>query len=133
MTTTAKVRRDAKRLFRLCVVDGTLDEQRVRLATQRLLGANRRGCIALLREFQRLIKLDLAGQTAEILSAEPLPGDFRLRIHATLQRSYGTGVSTSFVQDPALIGGMRIKVGSDVYDGSIRTRLASLEKRFETL
>ena len=133
MTTTAKVRRDAKRLFRLCVVDGTLDEQRVRLATQRLLGANRRGCMALLREFQRLIKLDLAGQTAEILSAEPLPDDFRLRIHATLQRSYGTGVNTSFVQDPALIGGMRIKVGCDVYDGSIRTRLASLEKRFETV
>jgi F-type H+-transporting ATPase subunit delta len=131
MKATAKVRRDAKRLFRLCLIDGTLDEQRVRLAAERLLGFKRRGYMVLLKEFQRLIKLESAAQMAEILSAEPLPDDFRLGVQAALERSYGAGISTSFVHDPALIGGMRIKVGSDVYDGSVRTRLASLEKRFE--
>jgi len=36
----------------------------------------------------------------------------------------------SFAHSPALIGGMRVKVGSDVYDGSVQARLATLEARF---
>jgi F-type H+-transporting ATPase subunit delta len=129
MQTTAKVRRDAKRMFRLCFIDGRLDEQRVRLVTKRVLGLKRRGYIALIKEFQRLIKLDRAGHTAEILSAEVLSDDVRRRVQAALEESYGAGITTSFSHDPALIGGMRIKVGSDVYDGSIQNRLSSLEKR----
>jgi F-type H+-transporting ATPase subunit delta len=129
MKTTAKVRRDAKRLFRMCLIEGKLDEQRVQLAAERVLGLKRRGYIALIKELQRLIKLDCAGHTAEILSAEVLSDDVRRRIQAALEESYGVGITTSFSHDPALIGGMRIKVGSDVYDGSIRTRLAALEKR----
>ena len=128
MQTTAKVRRKAKRMFRLCFIDGRLDEQRVRLVTEKVLGPKRRGYIALLKELQRLIKLNRADHTAEVLSTEVLSDDVRRRVQAALEESYGTGIITSFFHDPALIGGMRIKVGSDVYDGSIRTRLASLEK-----
>jgi F-type H+-transporting ATPase subunit delta len=131
MKTSTKIRQDAKRLFRLCLVADKMDEQRVRLVTDRVLGNKHRGYIVLLTEFLRLIKLARAAQTAEILSAEPLADDFRLRVQAALERSYGAGIATSFVHDPALIGGMRIKVGSDVYDGSVRTRLTSLERRFE--
>jgi F-type H+-transporting ATPase subunit delta len=36
-------------------------------------------------------------------------------------------LATSFEHKPELIGGMRIKVGSDVYDGSVKARLAALE------
>ena len=133
MQTTAKVRRDAKRMFRLCFIDGRLDEQRVRLVTERVLGAKHRGYIALIKEFQRLIKLDRAGHTAEILSAEILSDDVRRRVQAALEESYGAGITASFSHDPALIGGMRIKVGSDVYDESIQNRLASLEKRISML
>jgi F-type H+-transporting ATPase subunit delta len=132
MQTTAKVRRDAKRMFRLCFIDGGLDEQRVRLVVDRVLRLKPRGYVALITELQRLIKLDRAGHTAEILSAEVLSDDVRRRVQAALEESYGAGITTSFSHDPTLIGGMRIRVGSDVYDGSIRTRLASLEKRFAT-
>ena len=116
-------------MFRLCFIDGRLDEQRVRLVTERVLGVKHRGYIALIKEFQRLIKLDRAGHTAEILSAEVLSDDVRRKVQAALEESYGTGITTVISHDPALIGGMRIKVGSDVYDSSIRTRLAALEKR----
>ena len=114
----------------MCIIDGSLDEQRVRRVTERVLGLKHRGYIALIKEFQRLIKLDRAGHTAEILSAESLSDDVRRRVQLALEELYGTGIITSFSHDPTLIGGMRIRVGSDVYDGSIRTRLASLEKRF---
>ena len=117
-------------MFRLCFIDGRLDEQRVRLVTERVLGVKHRGYITLIKEFQRLLKLDRAGHTAEILSAEVLSDDVRRKVQAALEESYGTGITTTvFSHNPALIGGMRIKVGSDVYDGSIGTRLASLEKR----
>jgi F-type H+-transporting ATPase subunit delta len=59
-----------------------------------------------------------------------LPGDLRDAIGSSLARKYGPGLVTNFVHRPALIGGMRIQVGSDVYDGSVVARLAALERRF---
>jgi len=129
MKTTTKIRRDAKKLFRMCIIDGSLDEQRVRRVTERVLGLKHRGYVGLISEFQRLLKLERAAHTAEILSAESLSDDVRRRVQAALEELYGSGIITSFSHDPTLIGGMRIKVGSDVYDGSIQSRLSSLEKR----
>ncbi len=130
MKTTRQTKRDAKRLFRSCLVNGLLDEGRTRQVVQRIIDGKRRGGLALLSQFQRLVKLDSARHTAEIESAVPLSEDFRARIQAGLARIYGPGISASFAHNPGLIGGMRIKVGSDVYDGSVRARLAVLEKSF---
>ena len=47
-----------------------------------------------------------------------------------MARAYGPGVSTSFAENAALIGGLRVRVGSDVYDGSV---LAALRMLAETL
>ena len=80
-------------------------------------------------DFQRLVRLDRDRHSALVESAEPLAGAVREGIEADLARIYGPGLDTSFQQNPALIGGLRIKVGSDVYDDSVRTRLAALEAR----
>ncbi len=130
MKTTRQTEREAKRLFRLCLVNGLLDEGLTRQVVQRIIDARRRGGLALLSHFQRLVKLDRARRTAEVESATPLPSDLRASIQAGLARVYGLGISASFAHNPGLIGGMRIKVGSDVYDGSVRARLAALEKNF---
>ena len=130
MKTTRQTNREAKRLFRLCFVNGSLDEGRTRQVVQRIIGAKRRGALALLLHFQRLVKLDCARHTAKVESAIPLPDDLRTSIQADLARQYGPGISASFAQNPALIGGMRIKVGSDVYDGSVKAGLDALEKSF---
>lgn len=130
MKTTKQTEREAKRLFRLCLVNGLLDEGRTRQVVQRIIDAKRRGRLGLLSHFQRLVKLDRARRTAEVESATPLPSDLRASIQAGLARVYGPGISASFAHNPGLIGGMRIKVGSDVYDGSVRARLAALEENF---
>jgi len=130
MKTTRQIKREAKRLFRLCLVNESLDEGRTRKVVQRIIGDKRRSGLALLSHFQRLVRLDCARHTAEVESAMPLPADLRARIEAGLARTYGPGISASFAHNPGLIGGMRIKVGSDVYDGSVRARLAALEKGF---
>ena len=130
MKTSKQTKRDAKRLFRTCLVNGLLDETRTRQVVQRIIESKRRGDLALLSYFRRLVKLEHARHTAEVESAVPVPADLRASIQAGLARAYGPGISASFVHNSKLIGGMRIKVGNDVYDGSVRARLAALEKSF---
>ena len=60
----------------------------------------------------------------------PLPADLQVSVQAELTKVYGPGITASFAENPALIGGLRIQVGSDVYDGSVRGRLAALERSF---
>jgi len=129
MKATRRTRRLARKLFRLCMVDGHLDENRVRTIVQRVAHSNRRGSLPVLMQLQRLVRLDLDQRTARVESAMPLTDDVRRDVEAGLARLYGSGIATSFDENPALIGGMRIKVGSDVYDGSVRSRLAALEAR----
>ena len=130
MKTSRQTKREAKRLFRSCIINGLLDEGRARQVVQSIIKSKRRGDLALLSHFKRLVKLEYARHTAEVESAVPLPPDLRADIQAGLARIYGPGISPSFLHNPGLIGGMRIKVGSDVYDGSVRARLAELEKNF---
>ena len=68
------------------------------------------------------MRLDRDRHTAIVESAAPLAGSVRDDVQAGLARIYGPGLETSFGENPALIGGMRIKVGSDVYDGSVRAQ-----------
>jgi F-type H+-transporting ATPase subunit delta len=124
------IKRQAKRLYRMCLQGGLLDEGRVRQVVQRVLTAHQRDCLALLEVFYRLVRLDRDQHSAQIDSAGPLSADMQSGLRAGLERVYGPGIITSFVERPALIGGVRIKVGSDVYDGSVKGRLAALEARF---
>ncbi len=128
MKISKQARREAKELFRSCQTDGLLDEGRVRNAVQHMLQTKPRGYLAILAHFQRLVKLDIDRRTAKIESAAPLSPDLRSRVESDLARTYGPGLSFSFAQNAALIGGMRVQVGSDVYDGTVQARLAALQE-----
>ena len=128
MKAKRKVKRAARQLFRLCLVNGVLDEGRTRQVAQGIAASRRRGALAILSDFHRLVRLDSDRHTALVESATPLVPDMREGVQAGLTRVYGPGVEATFTENPALIGGMRIKVGSDVYDGSIPSRLAQLQE-----
>jgi F-type H+-transporting ATPase subunit delta len=130
MKTIKQARRDAKRLFRLCLVNGRLDEDRARLVTKRVIESKRRGSLLILSRFLHLVKLDHGQHTAMVESAIPLPAGLQADIQAGLARRYGQGIAAQFMQNATLIGGTRIRVGSDVYDGSVRGALEALEKSF---
>ena len=130
MKSTKEIKREAKHLFRLCFVNGSLDEDRVRSVLQGILGSKRRGSLLLAGQFQRLVSLDRLSHTAKVESAVSLPPDLQANVQASLVQAYGPELSTSFEENPTLIGGMRIRVGSDVYDGSIKAGLAALENSF---
>jgi F-type H+-transporting ATPase subunit delta len=130
MKTAKQTGREAKQLFRLCLVNGRVDEGRAHQVVQSVIQSRHRGYLTLLKLFLRLLKLEHAQHTAEIESAVPLPGDFQAHVGAAIEDVYGPGIIARFAQNPSLIGGMRLRVGSDVYDGSVRFGLAALAKSF---
>ena len=123
------IRRTARRLLRLCLVDGVLDEGRARHVATAVATSGRRDALAVLSDFRRLVKLDRDRHTAVVESAVALEGDLRVVVTVNLKNMYGAGLDTSFKRNPELIGGMRIRVGSDVYDNSVKARLAAIEAR----
>ncbi len=119
-------RREGRELFNACRVNGILDEGRVREVITQVLTRKPRSYLAIAEHFKRLVKLDLDRRTARVENAvESSPAQMEA-IKANLEKRYGPGLNLSFWVNPALIGGLKIKVGSDIYDGSVAGRLASL-------
>ena len=123
-------RRDAKQLFQSCQVDGALDEARVRQAVALLIEKKPRGYFGTLQELQRLVKLDVNNRSARVESAVALSEAQQQEVRASLGRLKGADVEVEFAENADLIGGMRVKLGDDVYDGSVKTRLSRLVESF---
>ncbi len=128
MKITKQARRDARELFRTCMVNDGLDESRARKALAAVVQGKPRGYVAILSHFERLVRLEIARRTATIESATALRPEEQARIQGDLTKQYGQGLSFNFVQNSALIGGVRIQVGGDVYNGSVQGRLAALQQ-----
>jgi F-type H+-transporting ATPase subunit delta len=125
-----QARRDAKQLFRSCQVNGLLDDQKARQTLQQVIARKPRGYTGILTHFHRLVKLDLERRAARVESATPLDGAMEGALRTNLVRRYGAGLNIAFTQNPALLGGLRIKVGSDVFDSTIQARLDALADSF---
>lgn len=130
MKISKQAKRDAKQLFRSCRPDGLLDEGKVRQAVQAVVARKPRGYAAILSQLHRLVRLDIERRAASVESAIGLTPAQQAAIQQNLSSRYGAGLNVSFGQNPALIGGLRVKVGSDVYDGSIQARLNALAESF---
>ena len=130
MKISKQARRDAKQLFNSCKANGLLDENRVRQAVAAVIAQKPRGYGAILSRLQHLVKLDIERRTARVESAVAVSDALKSSVSANLTQRYGAGLDISFGVDPALIGGLRVKVGSDVYDGSVLGALSALEKSF---
>jgi len=126
MKISKQARRDGRDLFKACQVGGVLDEGRVRNAVAAVLKQKPRGYLAIVEHFKRLVKLDLDRRTARVENATETTPEQQASIRSNLERQYGAGLQLSFSVNPALIGGLRVQVGSDIYDGSVAGRLAAL-------
>jgi F-type H+-transporting ATPase subunit delta len=130
MKGTKQSRRLAKQLFKSCQVDDRLNADRVRKAVSLLIEQKPRGYFGILQNLQRLVKLDEASRSARVESAVPLGRAQQEDIRNSLNRLKGGDVTVAFATNPGLIGGMRVKIGDDVFDGSVKTRLAGLSESF---
>ncbi len=69
---------------------------------------------------------------AEVASARELNARQREDLNGRLERLTGKRVRARYAVDPALIGGVVARIGSTIYDGSVRGQLRSLERRLST-
>jgi F-type H+-transporting ATPase subunit delta len=130
MKISKQAQRDARQLFRSCQQNNLLDENRVRQTILLLSEKKPRGYVEILSRLHRLVKLDLERRAARVESALPLPADLQNDVVNNIKKIYGDGVNIVFGQNPALLGGLRIQVGSDLYDGSVQTKLNQLAQSF---
>ena len=130
MKISKQAQRDARQLFRCCLVNGILDEARARQAVSLLVQKKPRGYVEILSRMHRLVKLEMARRTAKVEGATESTPAQMAEIKSNLEKRYGAGLNVSYVVNPALIGGLRIQVGSDLYDGSVKTRLEKLAQSF---
>lgn len=127
MTTVRQAARDAGQLWRLCLVGGSPDAARVRQVVDQLIASGRHARFAVLAGFLRLLKRDRDQRTAEVGSATALDDATRAVVAEGLAHRFGHAMATTFVVDPALIAGIRLKAGGELFDDTVRARLAALE------
>ncbi len=120
-------RKLSKQLFAASFTEGRLDPKKVTVIARQVGESKPRNALGILKEFQRLIRLEVDKHHAVIESAVELDPATSKQLVAGLRAKYGKGLSTEFRVSPELLGGLRIKVGSDVVDGSVRERLNRLE------
>ena len=126
MKIAKQARRDAKQLFNTCKVGGLLDETRVRKVVGAVIAQKPRGYGGILSHFHRLVKLDIERRSAHVESAVAVSEGLMQSVKTNLAQRYGVGLNVTFAVNPELIGGLRVKIGSDVFDGSVRARLNAL-------
>ena len=88
------------------------------------------GQLSEMREaFEQLLDERLGFMRAEVTSAQVLDDSQRQRLEAQLARVSGKSIRPFYSVDPALVGGVVARVGSTVYDGSVRGQLESLRRK----
>lgn len=129
MKISKEARRTSRQLFRACFADGKLDDSRARKAVALITDQKPRGYIGILENFARILRSDAERQTAVVESATPLSDDMRYQLKAGLAKKYGRELELTYQVTPELLGGIRVRVGSDVWDGSVKARLEALKNQ----
>jgi len=129
MKINKETRQLSKGLLRASFTDGQLDSGRISSLLKWLIEKKPRHYIQVLEAYKRLVRLEVEKRTATIETATELSPGSGQPIVDNLKRRYGNDLTARFVVNPELLGGMRIRVGSDVWDSSVRNRLQRLQQQ----
>jgi len=129
MKINKETRQLSKELLRASFIDGQLDSGRIASLVKSLIEKKPRNYIKVLESYKRLLRLEVEKHTATIESATELAPQAGADLVANLKRKYGSDLAARFVVNKELLGGMRIRVGSDVWDSSVRNRLHRLQQQ----
>ncbi len=120
----------ARRAFRMCLDSDRLNDEKLRAIFKKIAADKPRGWQAILHDLKKWVRLELEKRQVRVESAAGLTDPEMERVKAELTRQYGLGLEFEFLINPDLVGGMRVRVGNDVWDGSVKTRLDRLSNAF---
>lgn len=122
-----EARRKARELFDAALdATGRPDTSKALSIADLLVKSAPRHSLQILKEFTRLIRLESAKHHAVIESAAPVDDSTRASILQSLEKRDGGTVTLETKVDPSLIGGSRIRLGSEVWDATVVSRLNAL-------
>lgn len=120
----------ARRIFRMCQSDGRLDEAKLRICIRKLSTDKPRDYRGILSALKRLVRLEMERRHVVVESATDLDTATRERVASGLAAKYGTDLTYEYRVNPDLLGGLKVRVGNDVFDGSVKGRLDRLAQAF---
>jgi len=125
-----QARQSAKKYLRACLrPDGSIEEQSVREIVQLLITEKPRNYLSVLTRLQRLVELAIEERTVRVESATPL-ADRGASVFISLEQRFGPASRTEYSENPKLLGGLCIRRGSSIWDGSVSSRLERLKQAF---
>lgn len=116
----------ARQLFRLCVIDGEVSAERVAGVLEYVEKHQPAHPHAVLTALHRLVAAEVARGQAVVEHAGPINPATLTTVAATLSTKYGRKITPSAKRNDALLAGLRVRVGDDVYESSIAGQLDTL-------
>lgn len=129
MKTQKEARKLSREMFRHSFTSSKLDEEKITEMVQSVIAKKPRHYVDVLKDYQHLLHLEMEKRHAVIESATPLNRSVGDQIVANLRARYGEDLMTEFRTNPELLGGLRVKIGNDVWDGSVKSRLNQLQQQ----
>jgi F-type H+-transporting ATPase subunit delta len=129
MKVNKEIRRLSREMLRASFTDGQLDSGRIASLVDSLIARKPRNYVDVLKNYRRLLRLEVEKRWGRIETASEVDREATSKVIENLKKRYGDDLTTEFVVNPQLLGGMRIRVGSDVWDGTVRNRLERLQQQ----
>ena len=120
-----EAQRTARQFIRLTTRDGGVNEDVAKKIVTKMINEKPRHYVGILSAYQRLLRLEVEKRHAIVESAVEIDGNERRSITTKLKKQHGD-ITSDFKITPELLGGLRITLGSNVWDGSVKARLEAL-------
>ena len=123
---TKKAQQFARQLTKLSVTDGNVSSERVAGVLEYLEKHKVANRLIILKTYARLIANELAKSEARVEHAGSIDAAALDAIAAAMSKKYSRSITASAKSNPALLAGLRVQVGDDVYESSVASQLAAL-------
>ena len=121
-----KAQQFARQLFKMSVVNGAISPERVAGVLQYIDSRKVANPLIVLKAYARLVENELAKNQAVVEHAGTIGHDTLATIAAAMTKKYSRPVTAVAKPNPALLAGVRVQVGDDVYESSVASQLAAL-------
>lgn len=127
MRGSKQIQQLARQLFKVSLVDGQLSADRVAGVLEYIEKHVPARPLAVLQAYRRLVAAEVARNRAVVEHAGPISDGVLQSIQTAMSQRYRRPVSAVARANPALLAGLRVRVGDDVFESSVSGQLASLK------